>query len=105
MVNEPITPESEDPDIKLENWKNYISAQKVNYILNTWKWESSSHAYDSARAFVSKFDFDGDGRINVKEFILCMIVGTKSAREISTLKCQNCMNNSSIDLRLYRLRA
>jgi hypothetical protein len=58
-------------------------------IISEWKWHSNKNSPDPAKEIVDEFDFNGDGRLNPKEFVLAMIINNKMLN--IDAKCINCM--------------
>jgi len=55
-----------------------------------WNWFIDTSLPDYAKSIVDKYDFDGDGRLNAREFIIAMIRNNKKVVD-SLNKCLNCM--------------
>jgi len=73
-----------------------ITAPMVYALVQAWKWNYNPAEFDWARKLLDKYDFDGDGRLNPREFIIFTIIHNKN----SLGSCENCYNdivNKKID--------
>jgi hypothetical protein len=73
------------------SWRASIDMPKVAYLLQEWGWAYDKGVKDAAKQFIDKFDFNGDGRLSPKEFIIAMIITNKSV--VSTNECTNCLQS------------
>jgi hypothetical protein len=71
-------------------WRKSISIPKVETILKTWNWQHNQGSSEAAREFVDKYDFNGDGRLSPKEFLIAMIRANKAI--VGSESCENCMS-------------
>lgn len=55
-------------------WDNSITVPQIRMIIDYWGWTINAYRRDEAKYFVDKYDYNGDGRLNSREFILGMIV-------------------------------
>jgi len=78
-----------NPNFDPKVWKNSVSVGQLNYIIDNWKWNGDKNAANPAKAWIDKFDFNGDGRLSPKEFILSIFHGNKLI--LGTEDCQNCL--------------
>lgn len=73
-------------------WQNSISVAQIHSIITEWGWNYDPSKPDPAKFLVDKYDYNGDGRLNPKEFIIAMIRYNKKI--IGTPEtCKNCMEN------------
>ena len=72
-------------------WKVSISMAKIDKFIKASSWYTVSTKDNFAKSFIDKFDFNGDGRLSPKEFIIASIRNNKSL--IGTSKCTNCYND------------
>ena len=82
-------------------WENSLTAKHIYSIFKQWNWSVKKHPfyYDPIKCIVNKYDFNGDGRINEREFILMMIYQNKYSIDYPTEKrCTHCMENISKDI-------
>ena len=82
-------------------WENSLTAKHIYSIFKTWNWSVKKHPfyYDPIKYIVNKYDFNGDGRINEREFILMMIYQNKYSIDYPTEKrCIHCMESISKEL-------
>jgi hypothetical protein len=70
-------------------WENSITVPQINLYMKNNKWFNDKNASDPGKALVDKFDFNGDGRLSRKEFIIAMIRVNKSLA--GNGDCDNCM--------------
>jgi hypothetical protein len=78
-----------NPSFSAKVWKNSISVSQMNYILDNWKWQEDKNSPNPAKSWVDRFDFNGDGRLSPKEFVLSIFIGNKQI--LGTQDCQNCL--------------
>jgi hypothetical protein len=78
------------PKFDENTWKVSISMAKIDKFLTISSWYTDSTKDNLAKNFVDKFDFNGDGRLSPKEFIIASIINNKSM--IGSTKCTNCYN-------------
>jgi len=69
-------------------WRSSITVSQVNALLNEWKWFKDATKADYAKFFVDKYDFNGDGRLSPREFIIGNIRNNKAI--IGTGTCKFC---------------
>lgn len=62
-------------DLKI--WNESITASQLVTLYKTWGWDSSPFGENFAKKIISTFDFNGDGRLNLSEFIILSIIGNK----------------------------
>jgi len=66
---------------------NSITAPMIYAAIKKYQWKYDSSSSDWAKDIVDKYDFDGDGRLNPREFILMTIINNKN---ILGSYCKNC---------------
>ena len=74
-------------------WNNSIDGRHIYSIVKKWKWGIRKIAYDdTAKYLVNKYDYNGDGRIDVKEFLIMMINQNRRSLDLPKEKrCINCL--------------
>jgi hypothetical protein len=75
-----------------EIWDNSITVPQIKMVIEYWGWTVNSHSRDEAKYFVDKYDFNGDGRLNPREFTLGMIVENLNYVG-GKFGCKNCLEN------------
>jgi hypothetical protein len=78
------------PNFKSSEWEGFISLPQVVEIIRTWKWYSLSSRNFIKESF-DDFDFNGDGRLDKREFILFSIIHNKNLE--NTKECSNCYDD------------
>ena len=73
----------------VKTWRSSVTVAQVNKILTEWKWYADRRLADPAKSLVDKFDFNGDGRLSPKEFIIMMIRNNKHI--VAENHCLNCL--------------
>lgn len=76
------------PSFDIEVYKNSINMQQLNWILKKWGYNKKHEANNIPKYLVDKYDMDGDGRLNAREFILLSIVNNIDIMPYGT--CSNC---------------
>lgn len=71
-------------------FKAGITVPMLYALVKAWGWSFNPAELEWARKLLDKFDFDGDGRLNPREFILFTIIHNKNALAGS---CKNCYND------------
>jgi Ca2+-binding EF-hand superfamily protein len=71
-------------DFSRDKWDHFITLLTIKEIINEWRWESSM----TLKKVFDEYDFNGDGRLDRKEFILFSIIYNKSnfGKKTSDLK-------------------
>jgi Ca2+-binding EF-hand superfamily protein len=81
-----------------EIWNNSLSAKKISTIIRQWGYFRKYETNDEPKFIIDKYDLDGDGRLNAKEFILFTINNNKNIISTgSCIKCYYTMTSKSID--------
>lgn len=75
-----------DPD----EYKNSLSAGKIFNILKDWKWNTNPASTNPTKTLIDQFDFNGDGRLNKREFILAAIINNRNV--LNVVDCQFCFH-------------
>lgn len=70
------------PHFIRENWDNYITFPTFSEVCRDWSWVINKEGIKD----FNKFDFNGDGRLDRKEFILYSIIMNKSLFGTKTAK-------------------
>jgi len=69
-------------------YRTAITVPQLYRIVQDWHWDYNTAEDEWARKLLDKYDFDGDGRLNAKEFILFSIVHNK--RVLGSKRCEHC---------------
>lgn len=75
-----------DPE-KIKIFEQSISEGKIANILTEWKWNSRDM---TSKDIIENYDFDGDGRLNKREFLLAMIDLNYRKNNMNGGDCINC---------------
>jgi len=62
-----------NPYFDIESWKNSFSAAKISNIIKKFGWNGVRPIPFFYKRLIDKFDFDGNGRLNTKEFLFYAI--------------------------------
>ena len=62
-----------NPDV----WKNSLPSTKIHMVVKNWGWENPYGNVNYAKKLTDKYDFNGDGRLSVSEFILWSILANR----------------------------
>ncbi len=83
---------SRDPNFSKAVYENSLTVGQIITVMSEWKWITYiDNVRLEAKQFVDEFDFDGDGRLNFREFIIGMIIKTK---KLSSSKiCVQCLED------------
>jgi len=71
-------------------FKAGITVPMVYALVTGWQWVYNGAELDWARKLLDKYDFDGDGRLNPREFIVFTIIHNKNNFAGT---CKNCYND------------
>lgn len=86
-----------DKKFNKDVYENSITVGQVATILKTWHWSHNKDNYAlEAKSLVDEFDFDGDGRLNFREFVIALIVKTKSLAVTKT--CTHCLEDIVLEI-------
>lgn len=77
-------------------WVKSLDAFKINAIITQWKWDYPPGTPDPTKYLINKFDFNGDGRLSVQEFLVASIYTNR--RVLGGKQCQHCYENLVHDL-------
>jgi hypothetical protein len=83
-----------------EKWENYVTVPQIKIAIDKWRWIINTKRLNKAKYFVDKYDFNGDGRLNLREFLLGMIIENRNNLD-GYYSCKNCMEdviNNKIDI-------
>lgn len=80
-----------------KSYINSITAPMIYSAVKKYKWNYDSSVPDWAKYLVDQFDFDGDGRLNPREFILMTIINNKNILGTYCKYCYNELLSSLID--------
>lgn len=83
---------SVSPSFNPSIWETSISIGQIETIIKDWSWYANPSKPDPAKYIVDKYDYDGDGRLNSREFIIAMIRNNKRVVD-GAKKCKNCLEN------------
>jgi hypothetical protein len=80
------------PKFKIEDWEASISVAQLESIIKEWAWHYDPIQQFPGKFIVDLFDFDGDGRLNGREFIIAAIMNNQKVVD-GPKKCKNCMES------------
>jgi hypothetical protein len=80
------------PSFNPSVWESSISIGQIQIILSEWNWFTNTAKTDPAKYLVDRYDYDGDGRLNPREFLIAMIRNNKRVVD-GEKKCKNCMEH------------
>ena len=83
---------SVSPSFNPTVWESSISIGQMETIIKEWSWYSNPSKPNPAKYIVDKYDYDGDGRLNSREFTIAMIRNNKRVVD-GAKKCKNCLEN------------
>jgi len=72
------------------SYKNSITAANIFKACKDFQWNFNENENNWAKKIVDRYDFDGDGRLNPREFIVMTIINNLS---ILGTTCKNCYND------------
>jgi len=78
-------------------YKAGITVGNIHKALTEFKWNHNPTDKEYARKLVDRFDFDGDGRLNPREFILMSIIHNKNILGTTCTQCYNDVIKKKID--------
>lgn len=78
-------------------WEKSISVSKMKEFIEQNKWFTRSEITDYAKYIVDEYDFNGDGRLSRKEFIIADIINNKSLLGTEGT-CEMCFNKLASEL-------
>jgi len=79
------------PSFNAPVWDASVNCGQVVKLLKDWNWAFDVSKPDPAKYFVDKYDFNGDGRLSPREFLVAMIDANKGI--IGQNKCTNCLED------------
>lgn len=77
-------------------WMKSLDAFKINAIVTQWKWDYPLGTPDPAKYLISNYDFNGDGRLSVQEFLIASIYTNRKV--LGGQQCQHCYSKLIHDL-------
>ncbi len=80
------------PSFNPSVWETAISIGQIETIFKDWNWYANTAKPNPAKYLVDRYDYDGDGRLNPREFLIAMIRNNKRVVD-GAKKCKNCMEN------------
>lgn len=83
------------PTFDVGVWSESLDAYILNDVIKQWKWNVPS-GKDEARTLIDMFDFNGDGRLSQREFVLASFTVNKNI--IGKTDCLNCYSKIASDL-------
>jgi Ca2+-binding EF-hand superfamily protein len=78
-------------------FKAGLTVPQVYALVKAWNWYYNPAEIDFARKILDKFDFDGDGRLNPREFIVFSIIHNKNNLGGGCKNCYNDIISNKID--------
>jgi Ca2+-binding EF-hand superfamily protein len=79
------------------SYKNSITAANIFKACKDFQWNYNPNESNWAKKIVDIYDFDGDGRLNPREFILMTIIHNKNILGTTCKNCYNDIINKKID--------
>ena len=61
------------PYFSQETWRKSLNNEDLYHVIRTWKWDTSKIKDDPIKYFIYHYDFNGDGRLSVREFLVASI--------------------------------
>jgi len=78
-------------------YENSLTVGQILTVLRNWRWAVNMvDAANEAKALVDEFDFNGDGRLNMREFVIAMIMKTKEL--VPARICTRCLEDIILDI-------
>ena len=78
-------------------WKAGITAANIFKACKDFQWNFNPLEVNWAKKIVDRYDFDGDGRLNPREFIIMTILHNKNILGTTCKNCYNDIINKKID--------
>lgn len=79
------------PDFNQAIWMKSLDSFKINALIKEWVWHVPTGTDDPAKYLINKFDFNADGRLNIKEFLIASIVNNKNI--MGSDNCKFCFSD------------
>ena len=80
-----------------KSWKNSVTAANIFNAVKDFQWNHNPNEVNWAKRIVDKYDFDGDGRLNPREFIIMTIFHNANILGTTCKNCYNDIINKKID--------
>lgn len=77
-------------------WAKSLDAFKINALLKEWNWNVPTGISNPAKWLIDEYDFNGDGRLNVREFIAASISTNKKIQGDG--QCKQCYEKTMKEL-------
>ena len=71
------------------SYKNSVTAANIFKACKDFQWNYNTNENNWAKKIVDRYDFDGDGRLNPREFVMMTIIHNEN---ILGTTCKNCYN-------------
>jgi hypothetical protein len=85
------------PNFNMEKWREYYPVPVIAAVIREWKWNADPSSTNPAKSLIDKYDFDGNGRLDKREFALAAIRNNKNIIETDQ-KCKYCFKEISRDM-------
>jgi hypothetical protein len=85
-----------NPTFDQHVWRESVTVAQIHKFLKDNNWQVDQTQADPAKAFVDKYDFNGDGRLSRKELLIGMIRANK--QRAATQLCTLCLSKTVKEL-------
>jgi hypothetical protein len=80
------------PSFNSDVYKTSLTMGQLERIIKEWNWSIDQTKANPVKALLDKYDYNGDGRLSAKEFLIAMIKTNKKVWDTIGLRaCNNCM--------------
>jgi len=80
------------PKFNEDVWMKSLDALKINTLLKDWKWDVRPGTINPAKKLINDYDFNGDGRLNLREFTLASIL--QNQKIFGDSQCKHCFSDT-----------
>lgn len=86
-----------DKKFNKDIYENSITVGQVATLFKLWHWaHNNDNIPIEAKEFVDEFDYNGDGRLNFREFIIGLIIRTRNM--VNSKICTHCLEDIVLDI-------